>query len=431
MIDSCPPDNTDKYLESLCTHKSSTADLFRMLPVSDLHSQTAYKNVFCARCNHAKNQTYWKFSASCKGVKDFNIRINRSLMLEFILEKCEWSFYPPRDHESHLKRCLAIKQDCQDSNLTKTEPLLSVLCSFYAFPVCSNLQKKNPHCEICKGNDITAYSCRCLPPTHGHSGGIVLSLDILFDFSSSSSHTVTVGEKETVVKNKLCAYGFIFDPFAEKCVWIHFDVPSNKSQISRSGIKKECTKRFAFDPLTEKCTQIHAISEKNLENRTGINCSFIELGTSSVTILSNESIWVPLHKRMYSNESYVINGSSIFVCVDFKRAYSGSETFVSRKITPRQIITCIGCTISMIALLLLLGIYIALAELRTLPGKNFMSLSCAMLSYHVFFLLTGHTDRPHFCMAVSVLLHYFLLSSFCWMGVIGFDVAKTFGGKGN
>ena len=63
MVDSCPAYNTDKNLESLCTTRSSEADLFGMLPVSDLKNQTAYKNEFCARCNQATNLTYWTFSA--------------------------------------------------------------------------------------------------------------------------------------------------------------------------------------------------------------------------------------------------------------------------------------------------------------------------------------------------------------------------------
>jgi len=138
-----------------------------------------------------------------------------------------------------------------------------------------------------------------------------------------------------------------------------------------------------------------------------------------------------LHKRIYNKERYLINGSSVFLCSDFKPDYIETETFVSMKITPLQILTYIGCGISMISLISLLGIYIALPELRTLPGKNLMSLSCAMLLYHVFFLLTGQTDTPNLCLAVSVLLQYFLLSSFFWMGVMAFDIARTFGGKGN
>lgn len=395
VIDSCPLHNTDKRLESLCSAKSSTADLFGMLPVSDFVEKTDYKNVFCARCNHVKNQTYWKFSASCKDAYD--LPRNRSLLLQFIMSSCEWSFEPPSNRSSHSKRCLAVEKNCPHSELIETEPLLPDLCSFYAFPVCYSVRTKNPHCEICKGNDISEYWCRCQPPSPPvpTAPGAIPSLEILFDFSSSS-HTIKVGNQETVVKNKMCTDGFVFDPFVEKCVQMHWNIPN-----------------------------------KGLDNGTYVNCSFIEINVSSITLLPNGSIWIPSRNRIYSNESYFINGSYVFLCMDLKRSYTDTEVFLSTEITPLQILTYIGCTISMTTLIFLLAIYIALPELRTLPGKNLISLACAMLLYDIFFLLTGQADKPYLCITVSVLLHYFLLSSFCWMGVMAFDVAKTFGAKGN
>ena len=378
----------------MCSAKSSTADLFGMLPVSDFIDKTDYKNVFCARCNRAKNQTYWKFSALCK-VDAHDLPRNRSLMLQFIMSSCEWSFEPPSNPSSHSKRCLAVEEICPHSELIETEPLLPDLCSFYAFPVCYSVRTKNPHCEICKGNDISEYWCRCQPPSPPLPTlpGAIPSLNILFDFSSSS-HTIKVGNQETVVNNKVCADGFVFDPFVEKCVQMNGNIPNI-----------------------------------GWENETNVKCSFIEININSLTLLSNGSIWIPSRKRTYSNGSYFINGSSLFLCVELKRSYNDTE--VSRKVTPLHILTYIGCTISMISLIFLLVIYIALPELRTLPGKNLVSLSCAMLLYHIFFLLTDQTDNPNICMAVSILLHYFLLSSFCWMGVMAFDAAKTFGAKGN
>lgn len=395
LIGSCPLHNTDKKQESLCTAKSSTADLFGMLPVSDFIDKTDYKNVFCARCNHAKNQTYWKFSASCKNAHD--LPRNRSLMLQFIMSSCEWSFEPPSKRSSHSKRCLAVEENCPHSELIETEPLLPDLCSFYAFPVCENVRTKNPHCEICKGNDISRYWCRCQPPSPPvpTAPGSLPSLKILFDFSSSS-HTVKVGDQETIVKNKVCTEGFVFDPFVEKCVQIRVIIPN-----------------------------------KWPENVTYINCSFIEINVSSGTLLPNGSIWIPSHERIYNNGRFFINGSSLFLCIDLKHSYIDTEVFVSTKTTLLQILTYIGFTISMVSLIFLLAIYITLPELRTLPGRNLISLSCAMLLYHIFFLLTGQTDKPYLCVAVSVLLHFLLLSSFCWMGVMAFDVAKTFGAKGN
>jgi len=406
MVSSCSQHNADKNLESLCTSK---ADFFGMLPVSDFQNRTTYKNVFCASCNQASNLTYWIFAASCVGYTSYDIPTNRSLMLAFIMRNCQWDFEPPRGHSE--KVCLAVKENCPDSELVDKEPLLRDLCSFYSFPVCPDFQPKNPHCDICKGKDISQYSCICRE-TSGEVGGLTPpSLNILFAFSSSSQ-SVEVGERKSIVRNKVCAEGSVFDPFKEECVQIHvpMSVPERRNINTRGSINGPSIKGFP--------------------DGTFINCSYVKMNISAVTILSNGSIWIPLHKRIYNKERYAINGSALLLCADFKRVYTETETLVSMEITPLQILTYTGCTISMMSLISLLGIYIALPELRTLPGENLMSLSCAMLLYHIFFLLTGQTDKPNLCMAVSVLLHYLLLSSFCWMGVMAFDVEKTFGAKG-
>ena len=404
MSSSCSQHNTNKNLESLCT--SPKAGLFGMQPVSDLQNRVTYKNVFCASCNQASNLTYWNFSASCKGFKSHDIPRNRSLMLEFIMTKCAWHFKPPFGHSG--KVCLSVKENCPDPKLVNEEPLLRDLCSFYSFPVCSDFQPKNPHCDLCKGKDISHYSCLCGGP---YGTGIPIpSLKILFGFSSSS-HSVQVGERKNLVRNKVCPKGFVFDSFKEECVELH--VPKSVPKISSIN----------------SSSSIDTPSVMDLQEGNYINCSYVEMNISSVIRLSNVSIWIPLHKRLYNKENFVINGSSLLLCTDF--VYTETETHVSMEILPLHILTYTGCALSMISLIFLLGIYIALPELRTLPGKNLISLSCAMLSYHIIFFLTGQTDKPKICLAVSVLLHYFLLSTFCWMGVMAFDVEKTFGAKGN
>ena len=428
MIGSCPSHNTDNSLESLCTAKSSTAELFGMLPVSDSQKKTTYKNAFCARCNQAINQTFWKFYASCKSYATTDLPKNKTLMLKFILGRCHWSFMPPGGQKHHLKRCLARERTCHDSELVNTEPLLPDLCSFYAFPVClgMDIKKKNPHCDICNGRDIGSHYCFCRLPTRSKSPSSgAHSLNIVFEFSSTS-HTLHVGDKRTVVKNKECDKDFVFDPFNEKCIRIH--EPNTPGWILDDGASIKSWENKTNDNSLENRTYIN-----DLEKGTFINCSFIEMNVSSATQLSNGSIWIPSHKRIYHNGSYAMNGSNLLVCVDFKRTYSSitTETYFSMEITADEIITYTGLAISMICLILLLGIYIALAELRTLPGKNLISLSCAMLLYHMLFFLIDQTDKPLLCMTVSVLLHYFLLSSFCWMGVMASDAAKTFGKKGN
>lgn len=415
MVTSCPLHNTDANLRFLCSARSTKADLFGMLPVSDLERKTTYKNIFCAICNQASNMTYWKFSASCQFFRSHDIPTNRSQMMALITTdpNCKWYFEPPRIQNE--KKCLTFELDCLHSELGFEEPLLRDLCSFYVVPVCSYIQRKNPHCDICSGEDVSryTYSCECAPDTREAVLPNIPSLHILFDFSSSP-HSLLVGHTKTVIRNKVCAEGFVFDPFSENCAQVYFFRPMQDPGMVLSNISSSKNK-----------SNVKVLQEENY-----MNCSYVMMDISSVTLLSNGSIWIPRLEKMHNNETYLINGSSLFVCVDFKHVYTEPEALASTMISPLQKITYIGCVISMISLISLLSIYIALPELRTLPGKNLISMPCSMFLYHVFFLLTGQTDKPYLCMVVSVLLHYFLLSSFCWMGVMAFDVKKTFGAKG-
>ena len=164
MVTSCSLNNTDANLESLCSAWSTEADLFGMLPVSDLERKTTYKknkNIFCAICNQASNLAYWKFSAWCKNFSSRDIPTNRSQMMTMRMREpvCNWYFEPPRIQNE--KVCLALELNCPDSELVHEEPLLKDLCSFYVvrddYPI---RQGKNPHCDICKGKDISWYTCK-------------------------------------------------------------------------------------------------------------------------------------------------------------------------------------------------------------------------------------------------------------------------------
>ena len=91
-----------------------------------------------------------------------------------------------------------------------------------------------------------------------------------------------------------------------------------------------------------------------------------------------------------------------------------------------QVITKVGCSLSIVSLLVLLVVYALFTELRNLPGQVLMNLACSIIGYQAALLSTGQTANGAACVAVGVLLHYFLLTSFMWMAVMGYDLAKTF-----
>lgn len=84
-------------------------------------------------------------------------------------------------------------------------------------------------------------------------------------------------------------------------------------------------------------------------------------------------------------------------------------------------ITYIGCGVSAIFSAATLLTYIAFEKLRRdYPSKILMNLSTSLLLLNMVFLLDGwlaSLDTPWLCLSVAVLLHYFLLTSFTWMGL--------------
>ncbi|XP_047429455.1 adhesion G-protein coupled receptor G6 isoform X9 [Mugil cephalus] len=84
-------------------------------------------------------------------------------------------------------------------------------------------------------------------------------------------------------------------------------------------------------------------------------------------------------------------------------------------------ITYIGCGISAIFSAATLLTYIAFEKLRRdYPSKILMNLSTSLLFLNMVFLLDGwlaSLDTHWLCLSVAILLHYFLLTSFTWMGL--------------
>ncbi|XP_047184548.1 adhesion G-protein coupled receptor G6 isoform X1 [Scophthalmus maximus] len=84
-------------------------------------------------------------------------------------------------------------------------------------------------------------------------------------------------------------------------------------------------------------------------------------------------------------------------------------------------ITYIGCGVSAIFSAATLLTYIAFEKIRRdYPSKILMNLSTSLLFLNLVFLLDGWLaglEHDGLCLSVAVFLHYFLLTSFTWMGL--------------
>ena len=165
------------------------------------------------------------------------------------------------------------------------------------------------------------------------------------------------------------------------------------------------------------------------------NCLSISFNQSDYEQLPNGTVYIKPHNKIYSNTSYTIRNDKLLLCVNFSRNATTTITkqrIVKTKTTPAslQILTSIGCIVSVVSLVLLLITYILFAELRNLPGKIIINLALSLLAYQAIFFSAVKTPNQEQCLVIAVLLHFFVLSSFTWMNVMAYDVHRTFTSSG-
>ena len=482
MRTTCPQSTFETEIQTLCETVDNT-DFLRGMPVVDEKAGIVYRNVFCARCNAVQNVSYWRMNADCGRIPASALPQDSALLLAFVKANCTIKYQPTDNQRKYLKHCFVTKSNCSSKEIVEKEPVLQELCSYYAFPICGNSHRKNPHCALCSGDDITRVNCGCLapvtsdPPTQATTPKLTTLQHQTNPGSASSTHatssdpttlntgpeattllyTITSGTKPPPPTTRFWTTPFMpmttvmtealttKDPPPPPPLNILFDFSSNQISIhgkttqTKVVLQKNCQEGFVYDPFVEKCREafnkviVNTNTSINSTNSTSdavimLNCSGIELNSSDIVLFPNGTLWVPLHSTGYNRTDYFINGSSVYLCTNFASNYSKRETIVkwSYVVSPLQIITYTGCSVSVLSLLILLVVYSAFKELRTLPGKNLINLSFAMVFYHIFLFVTGLRNIQALCTAIAILLHYFLLCSFAWMSVMAFDVAKTF-----
>lgn len=409
----CPQNWTEKSVRQKCQDEDYS-DLLMNLPVFDEDSLVTYKNVFCARCNGAVNATYWKLQFDCEtwfNVSDFDI----SSSMVLFNHNCSVDKTPKQHQLNYLRRCIPRFQDCHNISYVKNESFCQTDCLRYAFPVCTSHERvrfRNPQCALCNGFKPNDLENECQSSSSGGSP----PLTILFDFSSTSTYSVVVEDRKenavkTTKKELSCSNDEVYDPYLGTCK----KTVSTESQTPGRGEDNR--------------------TEENRGNSSGLhpNCTFIAFNNTDYVKLSNGSVYLKLHRKLYNNTTYLILDNKLLVCVNFSRnsTRSGSEReFGKRKIVKTlaslQILTSIGCIASMVSLVVLLITYLVFAELRNLPGKIIINLALSLLLYQSIFFSAVKNDNQELCLAIAVLLHFFVLSSFAWMNVMAYDVHRIF-----
>ena len=157
-------------------------------------------------------------------------------------------------------------------------------------------------------------------------------------------------------------------------------------------------------------------------------CKQIELNQNEFTHLENERI--QLHINGYSlepNDFMVIERNKVRICAD-KYIEISSKLSVRKPIDSTAfVLTCICGAVSFFCLLLTFTTYSLFGVLRTVPGKNNMTLVIVLMVNNILFQVRLYDLRRNdSCLIFGVLSHYFILSVFASFNVCTFHLYRVF-----
>ena len=434
----CLQNWTESNVRQKCQAEDQS-DLINNLPVFDKDRDVTYRNIFCARCNGAPlSAKFWKMQFNCNNslnATTYSLLGNETILLpqDCWIEKFSDPAHSPRNP---LKQCIPRFQRCRHKTL-ENGSLCKTDCPRYAFPVCSaNIRSRNPHCALCAGFKLDELNCTC---DADNKGGIP-PLTMLFDFTSTSKYSVLVKDLRHYVFKKTkkefsCRFDQVYDPYAGTCKKIASTEYLSAVRLGNRAkdIKQNQRNRTMQLNVTSIVINRHGHLLSKLNESTSEqwndNCIGLAFNETEYVLLSNGSVYLKLHKKMYSNMTYRIHDNTLLLCVNFSRNYTrtekeGGKQKISKTPASFQLLTFIGCIMSTVSLLLMLITYMLFAELRNLPGKIIINLTLSLLLYQSVFFMALKKDSQEACLAIAVLLHFFVLSSFTWMNVMAYDVRR-------
>ena len=225
-----------------------------------------------------------------------------------------------------------------------------------------------------------------------------------------------------------CSRNEIFDPVTG-CIIIVCPVGSQFNDGVCVTPTEEPTSTSTVKPTVPTDFNISNGNETDFTAGT-INCTSIALDESEYQLINESTV-------LFQGEVYPVIGYDAndrpLICVDFNRT---GEIEINTTVTFLQYpkgfteLTYIGCSLSIIGSLMILFTYTIFKELQTLPSKLLMNLAVGFLVSDLFFLLGGSitpiTKSVEFCTATAIIIHFFFLSRFSWMNILGVEYTRIF-----
>ncbi|KAJ7380756.1 hypothetical protein OS493_007133 [Desmophyllum pertusum] len=392
MVGSCPPTWNDVETSRGCTSSNYSADPLTALPVFDAAMNVTYANTYCAMCHDKTRDLHlWNLRIV------YPRSIRHTALRDIQYPSRMWQAIPVG--EVTPDRCVATPSHAHTNPDTKIKDL----CRSYANGIfvqtrSDNKIFKNPHCALVAGYNLSAANVKIACGSR---------LDIRYP-------------------PKMRSAIFVFSLHAK---------PSNSLLENIIRMDFSCSINEVYNPFKGRCMPVPTIPYSVLSNDTNKTeqCRGPHFSSNEFHILSNNSIFLRPHHKIYPNESYILVNQSLILCSNFSRNYTkwivtpGEKEKSPAHSLALRILTYVGFSLSIISLLFLLVTYFLFAELRTYPGKKVMHLSCAMIAMQsVYFASDPDVVSSAVCAVMGALLHYFILAVFLWMSVIAHNTQKTF-----
>lgn len=407
VVDFC---TTDSHVEDvrLCQLTVPTEEYTAILdiPVFPPNNSIKYQNTFCALCHKETTIKYQMSTVTCTPRLK-----NRQLILDMMYNPLSrmWignvhnsqididdiSYTPDNlleetsnssDHVNvtcflHLEYEADVGQKCHPDKIQYSDKRPCVPPRGYVRDSGGNMYK-NIECAICNAIEKNSLSC------HAYNNNINQDLETELLYNR---HNISFNSGDCERKGKW-SFG-----------------RSLCSDIECAGVVLKNT----------TCNLLPIELQLSTHDRSHISfyCFSVTYETGNITMISNNSIYVSKSNKLYKYGEYEITKEgSVRVC-RFNDHWTPTMTLLSR---------CL-ISISLAALAMHMFIFIALPKKRNTPSKTLFSLSLSLFIVELIFVTAFYaTENRTFCTITSVVMYYFLCSSFLWMNILSIDICRTF-----
>ena len=455
----------DLLVENCISDSASLA-----LPVTDRNTGAVFKNAYCAACNGVNDYASWNFRIFClPSFEEVIANNSRGITQDDLNLYCSFDLYLPPTGLSvpEPRACFQVQDSCPSNELPVLE-LGSVTGLSYQTIVdlCAtgpqNLVGETPtayrnqYCALCNGLRLSAVNCFVPDNSDGPRERPGIPFTLFLDVNGGG--LIATSNRITTTVTVSCTDGQVYDITSNQCrntvcfndmVSVDCSLECNESLIE---LNETDAIQYVGDGSILFANQVLEIEFNTSRGFPVVCINITENGTEFVNVADsfsecNESLielnetdsfqYIGDNSVLFANQVLEVefNTSRGFpvVCINF--TVNGTE-LVNVTITVFRypeayfILTYIGCSLSVIACVLLLVTYGLFKELRTLPSRIVMNLAVAIIVGNLLILLGGPVTAAfptiELCAAVAILLHYFLLSQFSWMSITSFEITRTF-----